>query len=303
MPSVAPDRGQRDVKIQRQYLAVFLILPAVVVVFFAMLIPLGYGLVMSLFDYKLGSEANATFIFLKNYVRFLEDPLAIKSLCITLIFTGLALSFELIVGVGMAVLLKSIPERWSSILGALYSMPLLISPIIVGLIWRYMYDPTFGLAYYVLSWFGLDSIFGGLEKPGWALLSIAIADVWETTPFILIVASAGLANIPKELYEAARIDGARARHALIRITLPLLSKVLLVVTIIRGTDAFRVFDIIYALTGGGPGNSTLSLSIYAFQKGFDQYQMGYAMAISIVTMAVLVAVFAPLLKKSFVRSQ
>jgi multiple sugar transport system permease protein len=159
------------------------------------------------------------------------------------------------------------------------------------------------LVYYVLSWFGLDSIFGGLDKPGWALLSIAIADVWETTPFILIVASAGLANIPKELYEAARIDGASARHALIRITLPLLSKVLLVVTIIRGTDAFRVFDIIYALTGGGPGNSTLSLSIYAFQKGFDQYQMGYAMAISIVTMAVLVAVFAPLLKRSYVRSQ
>jgi multiple sugar transport system permease protein len=289
--------------IQRQYLAVFLILPAAAVVFFAMLIPLGYGLVMSLYDYKLGSEASATFIFLKNYVHFLEDPLAIKSLCITLIFTGLALSLELIVGVGMAVLLKSIPERWSSVLGALYSMPLLISPIIVGLIWRYMYDPTFGLVYYVLSWFGLDSIFGGLEKPGWALLSIAIADVWETTPFILIVASAGLANIPKELYEAARIDGASARHALIRITLPLLSKVLLVVTIIRGTDAFRVFDIIYALTGGGPGNSTLSLSIYAFQKGFDQYQMGYAMAISIVTMAVLVAVFAPLLKRSYVRSQ
>jgi ABC-type sugar transport system permease subunit len=287
--------------IRRQYLATFLILPAVTVVCFAMLIPLGYGLVMSLYDYRLGSERNASFIFLKNYLRFLEDPLAIKSLGITLAFTGLALSFELIAGVGMAVLLKSIPPRWSRILGALYSMPLLISPIIVGLIWRYMYDPTFGLVYYVLSWFRLDSIFGGLEKPGWALFSIAIADIWETTPFVLIVASAGLANIPKELYEAARIDGANALHALARITLPLLAKVLLVVIIIRGTDAFRVFDIIYALTSGGPGNSTLSLSIYAFQKGFDQYEMGYAMTISIITMAVLVAVFAPLMRRSYVR--
>src|ERR1700722_18829862 len=233
--------------IQRQYRMPSFTLQTVAVVFFAMLIPLGYGLVMSLCDYKLGSEASATFIFFKNYVRFLEDPLAIKSLVITLIFTGLALSFELMVGVGMAVLLKSIPERWSSILGALYSMPLLISPIIVGLIWRYMYDPTFGLVYYVLSGFGLDSIFGGLEKPGWALFSIAIADVWETTPFVLIVASAGLANISKELYEAARIDGANAFRSLVRITLPLLQKVLLVVIIIRGTDAFRVFDIIYAL--------------------------------------------------------
>jgi multiple sugar transport system permease protein len=267
-----------------------------------MLIPLGYGLVMSLFDYKIGSETSATFVFLKNYVRFLQDPLAIKSLGITLVFTGLALSLELLLGVGMAVLLKGIPERWARILGALYAMPLLVSPIIVGLIWRYLYDPTFGVVYYVLSWFGLDSVFGGLEKPGWALFSIAIADVWETTPFVLIVAAAGLANIPKELYEAARIDGANAWRSLMQITLPLLKKVLLVVIIIRGTDAFRVFDIIYALTGGGPGNSTLSLSIYAFQKGFDQYEMGYAMTISIMTMAALVVVFAPLMKKSYGRS-
>jgi multiple sugar transport system permease protein len=288
--------------IRRPYLAMFLILPSATVVIFAMLIPLGYGLVMSLFDYKIGSETSATFVFLKNYVRFLQDPLAIKSLGITLLFTGLALSLELLLGVGMAVLLKSIPERWARILGALYAMPLLVSPIIVGLIWRYLYDPTFGVVYYVLSWFGLDSVFGGLEKPGWALFSIAIADVWETTPFVLIVAAAGLANIPKELYEAARIDGANAWRSLMQITLPLLKKVLLVVIIIRGTDAFRVFDIIYALTGGGPGNSTLSLSIYAFQKGFDQYEMGYAMTISIMTMAALVLVFAPLMKKSYGRS-
>jgi multiple sugar transport system permease protein len=288
--------------IRRPYLAIFLILPSATVVIFAMLIPLGYGLVMSLFDYKIGSETSATFVFLKNYVRFLQDPLAIKSLGITLVFTGLALSLELLLGVGMAVLLKSIPERWARILGALYAMPLLVSPIIVGLIWRYLYDPTFGVVYYVLSWFGLDSVFGGLEKPGWALFSIAIADVWETTPFVLIVAAAGLANIPKELYEAARIDGANAWRSLMQITLPLLKKVLLVVIIIRGTDAFRVFDIIYALTGGGPGNSTLSLSIYAFQKGFDQYEMGYAMTISIMTMAALVVVFAPLMKKSYGRS-
>jgi multiple sugar transport system permease protein len=288
--------------IRRPYLAMFLILPSATVVIFAMLIPLGYGLVMSLFDYKIGSETSATFVFLKNYVQFLQDPLAIKSLGITLVFTGLALSLELLLGVGMAVLLKSIPERWARILGALYAMPLLVSPIIVGLIWRYLYDPTFGVVYYVLSWFGLDSVFGGLEKPGWALFSIAIADVWETTPFVLIVAAAGLANIPKELYEAARIDGANAWRSLMQITLPLLKKVLLVVIIIRGTDAFRVFDIIYALTGGGPGNSTLSLSIYAFQKGFDQYEMGYAMTISIMTMAALVVVFAPLMKKSYGRS-
>jgi len=285
--------------IRRRYLAIFLIFPAAAVVFVAMIVPLGYALVMSMFDYKLGSETSASFILLKNYVRFLQDPLALKSLGITLAFTALALSLELVAGVGMAVLLAGIPERWSRILRAVYSMPLLISPIIVGLIWRYMYDPTFGLVYYVLSWFGLDSAFGGLEKPGWALLSVVMADVWETTPFILLVASAGLANIPRDFFEAARIDGARAWDVFVRITLPLLSKVLLVVIVIRGTDAYRVFDIIYALTGGGPGNSTLSLSIYAFQKGFDDYEMGYAMAVSIITLAVLVVALTPLMKRSY----
>jgi multiple sugar transport system permease protein len=286
--------------IRRRYLAIFLIFPAAAIVFVAMIVPLGYALVMSLFDYKLGSETSASFIFLKNYVRFLQDPVALKSLGITLAFTAVALSLELFAGVGMAVLLTGIPERWSRILRAIYSMPLLISPIIVGLIWRYMYDPTFGFVYYVLSWFGLDSAFGGLEKPGWALFSVVMADVWETTPFILLVASAGLANIPRDLFEAARIDGAKAWNVFVRITLPLLSKVLLVVMVIRGTDAFRVFDIIYALTGGGPGNSTLSLSIYAFQKGFDDYEMGYAMAVSIITLAVLVVALTPLMKRSYV---
>ncbi|MBB6669455.1 carbohydrate ABC transporter permease [Cohnella nanjingensis] len=282
----------------RSYLAGFLVLPAVAVVVLAMIVPLGYALVMSLFDFGPGQESSGVFVGLRNYVAFFHDRVALGSLGITLIFTVAALTLELGIGIGMAVLLSGLPARLSKLLRAIYSMPLLVSPIIVGLIWRYLYDPTFGLVYQWLRAFGLEHRFGGLSEPGSALFSIIVADVWQTTPFILLVITSGLATVPHEVYESAKMDGAGFWRTMIRITLPMIGRVILLVTLIRGTDAFRVFDIIYALTGGGPANSTMSLSIYAFKQGFQQYEMGYAMAISLLTMLVLVILFAPLVRKS-----
>jgi len=286
------------VKTGRSYLAGFLILPAVAIVVLAMILPLGYAVLMSLFEFRAGQEQSAIFVGLQNYAAFFKDQVALGALGTTLIFTVVALSLELGIGIGMAVLLAGLPVWLSKPLRAIYSMPLLVSPIIVGLIWRYMYDPTFGIVYEWLRLFGLDGYFGGLSAPGHALFSIIIADVWQTTPFILLVVTSGLTTIPHEVYEAARIDGAGFWRVLLRITLPLISKVIVLVILIRGTDAFRVFDIIYALTGGGPANSTMSLSIYAFKQGFQQYEMGYAMALSLITMFVLIALFAPLVKVS-----
>jgi ABC-type sugar transport system permease subunit len=283
---------------RRDSLAIVLIAPAAAVVFTAMLLPLAYALVMSLFDYRQGFETQGRFLFLQNYFHFFQDKIAIQSFFLTLTFTFFALLLELLLGVGFSVLLLTIPTRIAQVLRGIYSMPLLISPIIVGLIWRYMFDPTFGLVYFVAKQVGCDRFFGGLQQPGWSMLCVVLADVWETTPFVLLCATAGLAAIPGDLYEAARLDGAGWWSRLLRITLPSLRKVLAVVLVIRGTDAFRVFDIIYALTNGGPANSTLSLSIYAFKKGFEQYEMGYAMAISIVMMIVLAVLFGPFLKRS-----
>jgi len=282
----------------RSYLAGFLVLPAVAVVFLAMIVPLGYAVVMSLFDFQLGQENAGKFVGLHYYVEFFKDKDALRSLLITLVFTVVALGLELGLGIGIAVLLSGLSERLSKFLRAIYSMPLLISPIIVGLIWRYLYDPTFGLLYQWLGAFGLADDFGGLARPGSALFSIIVADVWQTTPFILLVVTSGLSTIPKEVYEAARMDGSGFLRTLTKITLPMIGKVILLITLIRGTDAFRVFDVIYALTNGGPANSTMSLSILAFKKGFEQYEMGYAMAISLITMLVLIALFAPLVKRS-----
>jgi len=277
---------------------VALVLPSAAVVFTAMLLPLGYAVVMSLFDYRPGFETKGKFLFLDNYFHFFQDQLALLAFGQTLLFTFFALLLELLIGLGISILLLSIPAGIGKILRAIFCMPLLISPIIVGLMWRYMYDPTFGVIYYLLSCIGLDGYFGGLQQPGWAMFCVILSDVWETTPFVILCTTAGLVAIPVDLYEAARIDGANWLHTFFRITLPSLKGVLAVVLVIRGTDAFRVFDIIYALTNGGPANSTLSLSIYAFKKGFEQYQMGYAMAVSIIMLVALACIFGPLLRPS-----
>lgn len=278
-------------------LAILLILPAAIAIFIVMIVPLGFALGASTFQYSLGQEDRAVFVFLDNYVAFFTDPVALKSLLNTVIFTILSLGLCLVIGVGMSVLLKSLPTRIGNVLRAIFAMPLLISPIIVSLIWRYMYDPTYGLIYYVLGLVGLQD-FGGLTNSATALFSIVITDVWHAVPFIILVASAGLTVIPDELYEAARIDGAGAIRTLFSVTLPLLVKTLVVLILIRATDAFRVFDLIYGLTGGGPANATSSLSIYAYKQAYENNQMGYAMAVAVITLLGLVVLFGPLMRNS-----
>jgi multiple sugar transport system permease protein len=273
-----------------------LVSPAFLIIFLAMIAPLCFGLVFSLFDYQFGQNAGGlgAFVFLRNYGQFFLNPLGLESLKVTVLFTLLALAGELALGLLIANLLMRVPRGLGAVLRALYCIPMLISPIVVGLIWRYMYDPSYGMVYAFLGSVGLKHLFGGLSSPAWALVCIALTDVWETTPFMLLVLTAGLAAIPAELYEAADIDGAGHLRKLVALTLPMLRKVIAVVVLIRGGDAVRVFDIIYALTAGGPANSTTSLSIYAFKEGFTRYQMGYAMAISLLTLALLAGVFGPL---------
>jgi len=293
---VVPRRLRTSAYIRRdQQLAVLLLLPAATAIFVVMILPLGFALYASFFDYSLGQEGNMIFVFLDNYLRFFSDASALRALLNTVVLTALSLVLCLSIGVGIAVLLKEIEPKAANFLRAIFAMPILISPIIVSLIWRYMYDPTYGLLYYLLGFVGLQD-FGGLTNSATALICIVIADVWHTAPFIILVASAGLTVIPAELYEAARLDGAGPLRMLFKITLPLMAKVLTVLILIRGTDAFRTFDLVYGLTGGGPANATTTLSVYAYKEAFENSQMGFAMAVSIVTLICLTVLFAPLMR-------
>jgi ABC-type sugar transport system permease subunit len=294
-PTVLPP--PKPVLIRRQtLLGILLVAPAALTILVVMFIPLVYAVVSSFYDHP--GNTGATFVLFDNYVRFFQDPVAIRSLWNTALYTALNLTLCLLLGVGMAVLLQSFPRRTANVLRAFFSMPLLISPIIVGLIWRYMYDQQYGFVYWLLGLVGLDDSFGGLTSTKTALFSVVLADVWNVTPFILLVVSAGLTVIPDDLYEAARIDGAGPFRVVFRITLPLLTKVLAVVVMIRGTDAFRTFDIVYALTNGGPANATSTLSIYSYKQAFENGELGFGMASSILTLIALVLIFGPLMRNS-----
>lgn len=284
--------------VQDKITGTLLIVPALFIVFIVMLVPLAYGLLLSITDFRLGDDGFGNLVFLDNYAKALRDETFILSLRTTLVFTAAVLAAELTLGVLIAVLLMKIPLALGKFLRTVFTIPLLISPIIVGLTWRYMYDPLYGLVYQALDAWHLDQHFGGLGSVHWALICVMIADIWQTTPFILLVVTASLATIPPYLYEAARIDGAGEFRIFFIITLPMLRNALIVLTVIRGVDAFRVFDIIYALTNGGPANSTQSLSIYIFKRGFANYEMSYAMALSIITMFVLFGMFMPVIRKT-----
>jgi len=277
-------KGVPDCK-KRDFLPLALLSPTLLIVFVVMIIPLFYGLFMSFFDYNLGKTVTASdFVSFGNYLKMLQDPTVWKSLVNTIIFAAGATAGDLVIGTLIAVLLLKIRPRLAHVGRAIFTIPLLISPIIIGLIWRYIYDPYSGILYWILSFFGLGvSDFPGITQQSTALLSVMIAQWWQVTPFVLIVVTAGLVSIPNEIYEAAKIDGAGEVRTFFSISLPLLQKVYMVILVISGVDTFKVFDIIYSLTQGGPANSTLSISIYAYKNAFEMSRMGYAMAIAILT--------------------
>ncbi len=289
-----------------ELLPFLLMLPTLLIVLVVMIIPLFYGVYFSLFNYDIGKALKAEdFVGLGNYLKLFNDRTVWKSVLNTIFFSIGATAGDLIIGTLIAVLLLKVRTKYGRILRAVFSMPLLISPIIVGLIWRYMYDPSSGFLYWILSFFGIGvNHFPGTTDPSTALISVIIAHWWQITPFVIIVITAGLVSISKDLYEAAYIDGAGEIRTFFNISLPLLTKVYMVILIISGVDTIKVFDIIFSLTQGGPANSTLSISIYAYKNGFEMYQMGYAMAISMLAMAISFVIFGvPFMRFSAVNSK
>jgi ABC-type sugar transport systems, permease components len=276
-----------------ELLPFLLLLPTLLVVLIVMIIPLGYGAVISLFNYKVGATLSSDiFVGLSNYTKMLQDPVFWKSLLNTVLFSIMAIAGDFLIGTFIAVLLLQLKDRTGRWLRAIFTMPLLISPIIVGLIWKYVYDPASGILYWFLGLFGLGvDNFPGITSPVTALFSVAVAHWWQTTPFVLIIVTAGLVSIDSSLYEAAEIDGANAIRKFFSISLPLLKKIYMVIMIISGVDTFKVFDIVFALTQGGPANSTLPISVFAYNNAFESYQMGYAMAISITALIVSFIIF------------
>lgn len=274
-------------------LPVLLLLPTLFVVAIVMIIPLIYGLYISFHDYRIGAQLNSdNYIGLGNYIKLLKDPVMGQSIKNTLLFAFLATAGDLVIGTLIAVILLRIRSMFKNVLRAVFLIPLLVSPIIIGLIWKYVFDPASGTIYWILSWFGWNlKQFPGVTDSSTALLCVVVAHWWQVVPFVILVVTAGLVSIPVELYEAAFLDGAGEFYKFFKISLPLLANVYMVILVTSGVDTLKVFDIIYALTGGGPANSTLSLSLYAYKTAFTANNMGYATSISLATMLVTFLVF------------
>lgn len=265
----------------------------VVVVLVVMVIPLLYGIFMTFFDYRIGTKPTMEqFIGIGNYARIIKDPVMWKSVKNTVLFTIFATGGELVIGTIFAVLLLRINLFFSKFLRAMFTIPLLISPVVIGLVWRYMYDPYSGIIYWVLKFFNIGlAEFPGVTGQATALFTVITTHWWQITPYVLIIVTAGIVSIPAELYEAARIDGASETKSFFKITLPLLKNVYMVIFITSGVGSIMVFDLIYALTQGGPANSSISTSMYAYQNAFELSQMGYAMTIAIITVVLSFVIF------------
>ena len=216
------------------------------------------------------------FIGFENYQFLLRDDRFWNALKNTFYFTGVSVSLELFLGLCIAILLNR-PFRGKGLARAVMLIPWAIPTVVSARMWEWMYNTDFGLLNYLLgikiNWLG---------SPFWALNAAIFMDVWKTTPFVAILLIAGLQVIPGELYQAARVDGAGSWQIFRKITMPLLRPAILIVLLFRTLDAFRVFDAIYVLTGGGPANTTETLSVYAYKVLFQTLQFGYGSKLSVV---------------------
>ena len=251
--------------------------PAMVIMAIALLYPLGYMIWGSFRDWNPSqSIGEAEFVGLKNYITLWNDPNFHESLVVTLRFAFFVVSIEMVLGVGLALLLDR-DIRGMSVLRTMFILPMMIAPVVVGLMWRYMYHPTIG----TFNRF-LESI--GLPKVDWlgdyALTSIIIADIWQWTPFIFILSLAALQSLPRSALEASRIDGATPWQQIWHIKLPLMMPVLIVTGLLRLIDAFKVLEVILVMTNGGPGLSTEILALRISRTATEFRELGVAAAMS-----------------------
>jgi multiple sugar transport system permease protein len=251
--------------------------PAALIMVIALLYPLGYMVWGSFRSWNPSqSIGEAEFVGLRNYIFLWNDPNFHESLIVTLKFAFFVVSIEMFIGVGLALLLDR-NLRGMSVLRTLFILPMMIAPVVVGLMWRYMYHPTVGTFNKTLeSW--------GLPKVDWlgdyALTSIIIADIWQWTPFIFILSLAALQSLPRSALEAAKIDGATGWQQIIHIKLPLMMPVLIVTCLLRLIDAFKVLEVILVMTAGGPGLSTEILALRISRTATEFRELGVAAAMS-----------------------
>lgn len=259
--------------------------PTLLILFAVGIFPFGYSLYLASTNIILSKPYLETyFVGLEQYQYLIQDPDFFNALRITLIFTVSAVFLEFWAGLGLALLFRR-QIRGKALYRLAILLPMVVPPLVVGLIWKYMLFPNSGLiSYYANALAGLIGIEPPtfLNEPGSALQTLIFIDVWQWTPFMFLILHAGLAAIPAEPYEAAEIDGAGAWRVFWTITMPMLKPAILIALVIRTMDAFRTYDQIAVLTAGGPGNSTETLNIWLTNLAFRFFDVSKGAALSLI---------------------
>ncbi|MGH7903148.1 MAG: carbohydrate ABC transporter permease [Candidatus Dormibacteraceae bacterium] len=273
-----------------RHLGYALVAPALACLAALILAPLAYSMVLSTYSWQL-TQINLPkpFVGLRLYDQVIHDAVFGVALRNTFIFVGCTVSVELVLGFLIALALLNL-HRGRRLANGIILLPMIVTPVIVALIWRYLLDPQFGLIDYAAHLLGHRQDIAWLGTPSLALPSLIVIDIWEWTPFAILVLHAGMLAIPEDLYEAARVDGAGAWQIVRHVMIPFLMPLILIVLLLRTMDTYRIFDTIFVLTRGGPGLATQTVGIYTYENGFVYLNMGYAMALSIVILGFIIVI-------------
>lgn len=263
-----------------------LVAPATFVILLVGLFPFVYTLLVSFQNITM-LEEDTSFQGLANYARLLSDQRFWEAIGHTLLFLGIALPTELGLGFLLALLfLEKMPGR--QIFVALIVMPVVVSPIVAGATWRLLFDNRFGPINQILSWIAGEPVtILWINNPSFVYPAILMAEIWQWTPFMFLLLWAALNEVDRSQLESAELDGAGYLARLRHVVLPAIAPVVIIALLIRGLDLFRLFDVVWGLTRGGPGTMTETVSIYAYVVGFQQFETSYAAAMALVIILLL----------------
>lgn len=275
------------------------VIPTLAVMAFTIIVPMFYAMGVSFFRWELGEQLR--FIGLDNYIRVLTNQDFQASTITTLTFTFVSFAIEFGLGFAIAFLLEE-DFRGRGIFRAIFLLPMMIPPLVVGLLWKVLMNPTSGVLNYYIEQMGLAPPLW-LSSTTTALWSMVLINVWEWTPFSALVLLAGLTALPKEPFEAARIDGAGRFQTFIHVTLPMMRYVIFVVALLRVMDDFKVFDIVYITTSGGPANASRVVSIDAYLNAFLFFHLGYTAAYTQMIFIMVTFMSFYIIKKAWPEAQ
>jgi multiple sugar transport system permease protein len=264
--------------------------PGLAALFAVILFPVIWAFWTSLHDYTLIAPNFETFTGTANYRTAIEDGEFRHSMWLTAFFVAAVVALEFLLGFAVALMLNSV-ERFKPIYYAILLCPLLMNPVIGGLIWRMFLHPQLGIVNYLLSLIGIPAV-DWLGSTSIAIWTIVLVDIWHQVSFMIVLLLAGLAALPREPYEAARVDGASALASFWHITLPLMRPVIIVTLLIRAIFAVKTYDLIYIMTRGGPGISTDFVSYFIYRTAFVSLNIGEASAMSLILLVVILALCA-----------